>query len=170
MSLLKFKENIYIIVFFVLVLSVYLLFTFPLEISEIYNDKIRIMKVYDGDTVAVIIDGKHESVRLIGINSPEKRGPYTEEECYGNESTEYLKNLLLGQMVELKKDELSDNRDKYERLLRYIYLEDENINLKIIRDGQARLQYGFPHSLQNDFKATRDSARKNKLGLWGKCE
>ena len=169
MNLLKFKTNIYVIAFFALILSVYLLFVNPVEISEIYNDKIRIMKVYDGDTVAVNIDGQHESVRLIGIDSPETKGPYTEQECYGNESKEYLKKLLLGQMVELKSDKLSSDRDKYKRLLRYIYLDEENINLKIIQDGQARLQYGFPHSLQNEFKTARDLAKQNKLGLWSEC-
>lgn len=88
-------------------------------------------RVIDGDTIEL---GNNERARLIGIDTPE-RG----EECY-EEAKQRLQRLVEGKTVEMEKD--LEDRDRYGRLLRYIYFENESINLKMVEEGYA---YAFPY-------------------------
>lgn len=84
----------------------------------------KVTKVVDGDTVAVDIDGVSETIRLIGINTPETKDPRKSVECFGIQASKKAEELLAGQLVELEKDETQDERDKYGRLLRYVKIKN----------------------------------------------
>jgi len=134
----------------------------------------EVIKVVDGDTVDVKINGKTERLRLIGINTPETVDPRKPVECFGREASAKAKELLLNQKVFLEADDTQDERDKYGRLLRYLYREDGLFyNLEIIKQGYAyEYTYQVPYIYQQQFKAAEDYARENKLGLWaeGACQ
>lgn len=129
----------------------------------------EIMKVIDGDTVQVKINGKSEVVRLIGIDTPESVDPRKPVQCFSIEATQRAKELLpTGKRVTLESDPTQGDKDKYNRLLRYIFLEDgTNFSKSMISDGYAH-EYTFqvPYRYMEVFKETETEAREAKRGLW----
>lgn len=105
-----------------------------------YKYKAVVTKVYDGDTITVDIDlgfgiiMKKQSIRLYGINTPEIKG---EERPKGLEARDYLSNLVLNKEINL--ETIKDKKGKYGRILGIIWLEHENINDKLIREGYAKI-------------------------------
>lgn len=137
-------------------------------------DTYDVVKVTDGDTIDVLINGKIERLRLIGIDTPETVDPRKPVQCFGVEASNKAKTVLTGKKVSLESDSTQGERDKYGRLLRYVFLEDgTNFNLMMIREGYANeYTYRVPYKYQSTFKqAQKDAEAKNK-GLWdsGVCE
>jgi len=132
----------------------------------------KVTAVADGDTLNVKTKNGKERVRLIGIDAPETKKQDKKAECYANKSYEFLKNLTLHKQVILKKDPFGEDKDIYDRLLRYVFLADgTNLNAEIIKQGFAPLYYkNNTHAYASDFKAYEKQAKKNKIGLWGKCD
>lgn len=128
----------------------------------------KVTKVVDGDTIDVDIDGEIERLRLIGINTPETVDPRKSVECFGREASNKAKELLLNQFVTLEADSSQGERDRYGRLLRYVYLPDEtNFNLYMIKAGYANeYTYSKPYRYQTRFKLAEQEARLLKRGLW----
>ena len=133
----------------------------------------KVTSIVDGDTIKVQQNGVVNTVRLIGINTPETKDPRKEVECFGAEATLHLKNLIENKSVQLESDSTQGDTDRYGRLLRYVFLDDgTNINLKMIEDGYAyEYTYSKPYYYQNDFIEAEEYARENQLGFWGgTCE
>jgi len=134
----------------------------------------KVIKVVDGDTIAVDISGVSEIIRLIGINTPEAVDPRKPVECFGIEASNKAKELLSGKLVALEKDNSQDERDKYGRLLRYARTKEGLFyNLEIIKQGYGyEYTYNTPYKYQSEFKEAENNARTKKLGLWadGACE
>ena len=128
---------------------------------------IEVTKVVDGDTIKT----EQGTIRLIGIDTPETVDPRKEVQCLGPEASNKLKELLEGQKVRLEKD-ISDT-DRYDRLLRYVYLEDGTfINELMVREGFASASSYPPDIKHQDlFREAEESARSNEWGLWsGICD
>jgi micrococcal nuclease len=129
--------------------------------------------VVDGDTVRVRFAGRRgtESVRLIGIDTPETHGPGGLRECYGQEASVRTAGLLpQGTEVRLVRDE--EARDRYGRLLAYVYRarDDLFVNLSLAREGYAAALSIEPNTAHRDeLVAAVDRARAGGLGLWGAC-
>ena len=131
--------------------------------SNIY----RVESVVDGDTIKVTYEGALTSVRLIGVNTPETVDPRKSVECFGREASNYLKQKLEGQTVVLEADASQTDRDKYNRLLRYVYLNGADVNLDIIQHGYGyEYTYNIPYNKQAEYKAAQAAAESNKAGLW----
>lgn len=128
----------------------------------------RVVKVVDGDTLDVDIDGKIERLRLIGINTPETVDPRKEIQCFGIEASNKAKELLSGQFVSLESDSTQGDRDKYKRLLRYVILQDgTNFNKYMISEGFAHeYTYDEAYVYQAEFKQAQEDARNAGKGLW----
>lgn len=137
------------------------------------NDTI-VTRVVDGDTLEVVISGKKEKVRAIGINTPETVDPRKKVECFGKEASEKAKSLLLNQKVHLKSDPSQADYDKHGRLLRYIFLEDgSDFGLQMVGQGYAyEYTYDTPYESQEEYRLAQQEAEKLRLGLWGEngCE
>ncbi len=129
----------------------------------------RVVSVSDGDTIKVMMDKKIETVRLIGVDTPETVDPRRPVQCYGREASNFTKKSLSNQNVKLESDVLSGDRDKYKRLLRYVFLEDgQNFNQVLIEDGYGH-EYTYnsiPYKYQEIFKKSEINARENSRGLW----
>ena len=136
--------------------------------NENKGELYRVINVIDGDTIDVEINGKKERVRLIGINTPETVDPRKKVECFGVEASNKAKSILYGQSVYLEFDPSQGERDKYNRLLRYVFLPDgTNFNLSMIKEGYAyEYTYNLPYKYQKEFKEAERYARENKIGLW----
>lgn len=128
----------------------------------------QVVRVVDGDTVRVLLNGEEKTVRLIGLNTPETVDPRREVECFGKEASNRAKELLTGQSITLEQDETQGNTDKYDRLLRYIRLADGRIfNQVMIEEGYAyEYTYDLPYKYQAEFKQAQTEAQNAKRGLW----
>lgn len=126
----------------------------------------------DGDTIAVNMNGTVETIRFIGIDTPETHKPNTPVQCYGPAAAAHTQSLIknAGGKVRLGSDPESTNRDRYNRLLRYVYLPDgTNVNEVNIQQGYAFYYPYFPFSKSNQFAADEQAAMSKHLGLWGAC-
>ncbi len=140
----------------------------PKENEPQLSDLYEVIEVVDGDTIKVSIDGKTETLRLIGIDTPETKDPRKPVQCFGQEASNNAKKLLEGKKVRLESDESQSARDKYDRLLRYVYLEDgTSYNKQIIADGYAHeYTYDTPYKYQQEYKQAQKDAEANNKGLW----
>ena len=131
---------------------------------------IPVTRVVDGDTLVVLIDGKEEKIRMIGINAPESVDPRRKVECFGKEASAELHMLLDGKSVELVADATQDDRDKYDRLLRYVILADgTDINAAMVKEGFAyEYTYRLPYERQKEYKQLQIDAETSGKGLWAK--
>ncbi|WP_400163975.1 thermonuclease family protein [Brevibacillus sp. TJ4] len=122
-----------------------------------------VKRVIDGDTVEL---ENGERVRLIGVDTPETVKPNSPVEPYGKEASEYTKKQLTGQTVTLRFD--VEPRDKYDRLLAYVYLPDGTFyNEQLVREGYARIMTIPPNVAYADlFLEAEREARENDRGLW----
>jgi endonuclease YncB( thermonuclease family) len=125
----------------------------------------EVTRVVDGDTVKVKVDGKEESIRIIGIDSPEST---TSTECFGAEASAKAKEFLEGKWVQLEKDDSQSERDKYSRLLRYVWFDNgTDFGRRMIEEGYAHeYTYNVPYNKQAQYKTTYEEAKNTKRGLW----
>jgi len=130
----------------------------------------RVIQFDDGDTIQVDMEGKKETIRFIGVDTPETHDPRKPVQCFGKSAAEFTKNLIGQNRVRLAADLTNSNRDRYQRLLRYVYLPDGTlVNQKIISEGYGFALVGFPFTKMEEFKASEKYARENNKGLWGGC-
>jgi micrococcal nuclease len=138
--------------------------------EPIKSELCEVVNVVDGDTIKVNINGATETLRLIGIDTPETVDPRKPVQCFGKEASNKAKEILTGKKVRLEADSTQDERDKYNRLLRYVYLEDGTFfNKLMIEEGYAH-EYTYqsnPYKYQTEFKEAEKNARESKKGLWG---
>lgn len=131
----------------------------------------RVTEVVDGDTIRVNMNGHPETVRFIGIDTPETHHPNKAVQCFGQAAADYTKRVLGASTVRLESDPLNTNRDRYDRLLRYVYLPDGTlVNAKIIEDGYGFSYTSFPFSKTDQFNLLEQQARQANRGLWGDCQ
>lgn len=130
-----------------------------------------VVSVSDGDTFTVEVGGAKEKVRLIGVDTPETKHPTKGVQCWGPEASDFTKSVLTkGTRVRLVRD--IEARDRYGRLLAYVYLADTNVffNLELVRLGFARPYPFEPNTThESDFAAAAWEARDADRGLWGAC-
>ncbi len=122
-------------------------------------------RVVDGDTIEVEIEGQEYIVRYIGIDTPETVHPSQPVEYMGKEASAKNKELVLNKKVQLEKD-ITD-KDKYGRLLRYVYVDDVMVNQELVRLGYASV-YTYPPDVKYVYKfmQAESEAKTNKRGLW----
>lgn len=137
-----------------------------------------VVRVVDGDTFEL---SDKSRVRLLGIDTPEVHDSEKLErdaessgqdvktiKRLGKIASDYVKSIVEGKRVRLERDPKNDDKDKYGRLLRYVYLEDGTcINAKIIKDGYAQVFDKFEISKIDEFRKLQKEARENNRGLWG---
>ena len=128
-------------------------------------------EVVDGDTIIVAVDGRSETVRLLGIDTPEKAGGPRPAECFGDEATAYASQLLpRGSTVLLSRDR--ESRDQYGRLLAYVFRADDQlfVNLAMVRGGFATALFFAPNTtFERDFERAANQARRDWQGFWPTC-
>jgi micrococcal nuclease len=125
----------------------------------------QVVEVIDGDTIKVTVQGRIETVRYIGIDSPETNHPTKGLESGGREASEVNRQLVARQQVRLELD--VQERDRYGRLLAYVYVGDQMINAELVRRGYAQATTVPPNvRYQDQFVKVQREAREQKRGLW----
>lgn len=126
-----------------------------------------IVSVVDGDTARALVDGQEESVRYIGIDTPEV-DPSIGVECFGDEASGRNKELVEDETVRLVFD--AERRDRYDRLLAYVYAGDTFVNAELVRGGFATtLEIAPNDSRAGLFDRLEQEASNAGRGLWGQC-
>ena len=137
------------------------------EVAGSTAELFEVIKVIDGDTISIRKGGSTETVRFIGINAPETG------QCFTNEATQKLKNILAGGLVGLELDPSQGERDKYDRLLAYVFNESgTNTAGALIEGGFAKeYTYSRAYKYQTEFKTAQANAQAGEKGLWaqGAC-
>lgn len=139
-----------------------------------------ITKCADGDTCTAVTNGVEETIRMIGIDTPESVHPSKPVECYSLEASNYTKQELVGKMVILEDDKTQESTDKYGRSLRYIYYnkvckingdcQADFFNLNVIKKGYGKeYTYSKAYKYQAAFKDAQEQAKNSSAGLWGAC-
>jgi micrococcal nuclease len=134
------------------------------------NELYQVTEVKDGDTFNVKIGRHVETVRMLGIDTPETVDPRKPIQCYGKAASDETKHLLTEQSVRLKLNPDREEKDKYGRYLAYVFLGDVFVNEQLLKEGYAReYTFGTPYQHQREFREIEKEAKKNKKGLWGAC-
>jgi micrococcal nuclease len=130
----------------------------------------RVVKFDDGDTIVVDMNGTQEKIRFIGVDTPETHDPRKAVQCFGQAAATYTKQLIGDNPVRLEADSLSSNRDRYNRLLRYVYLPDGRlVQAELIKNGYGFAYTGFPFTKSDKFVQYQREAREGNRGLWKDC-
>jgi micrococcal nuclease len=130
----------------------------------------RVMRVVDGDTIQVQLGAGREKVRYIGIDTPETKDPRGPVQCFGREAADFNARLVGGRRVRLVRD--VEERDRYGRLLAYVYRERDGL---FVNAELARLGYAQPLAIAPDvrfagrFAGLAHDAREQGRGLWAAC-
>lgn len=142
--------------------------SFLLPTSAFAQEQGTVTSVVDGDTFKVEIDGSVETVRIIGIDTPETVHPSKPVQCFGREASAALKEVLDGEEVTLEKNP-AEERDKYGRLLRYVHIDGVDIGASMIEEGFAYSYKQYPHPRLEEYNTLEKEAREESRGLWGSC-
>ena len=130
----------------------------------------EVSRFVDGDTIVVDMQGKAEKVRFIGVDTPETHKPNTPVQCYGPAAAAHTKAVIGNNRVRLESDSLSTDRDRYDRLLRYVYLPDNTlVNENLIQNGYGFYYPYFPFTKAEQFATAQQAAQASLKGLWGNC-
>ncbi len=129
-----------------------------------------VVAVVDGDTIMVGFGTHDETVRLLGVDTPESVDPSRPRQCFGEEATERLRDLLpVGTRVRLEID--VEARDRYGRLLAYVFVGDQMANETLLAEGFGALSVYEPNSTyRRRLSRAEQTARTRLAGLWSACE
>ena len=128
----------------------------------------RVVRVVDGDTIHVQLDGRRENVRYIGVDTPESVKPGTPVQCFAKRAGAFNRRLVAGERVRLVLD--AEHRDRYGRLLAYVYTGRTMVNAALVREGYADVLTVPPNVRYAErFRRLANEARLRGTGLWGSC-
>jgi len=132
------------------------------------RESARVIRVIDGDTILVDLNGRQERVRYIGVDTPETVAPDRPPGCFGQEASRANKDLVEGKVVQMERD--VSERDRFDRLLRYVYVDGAFVNEELIRQGYGTVVTFPPDVRENGrFRALEREARETGRGLWAAC-
>lgn len=145
---------------------VLLLFLFPIVTEA--KDKVTLSKCVDGDTARFILKDEEIKVRFLGINAPEIASSTKEAEPYGNKSKDYVCNRLKkAEKIELEYEPNTDKKDKYDRYLAYVFVDDKLLEVDILKKGYAEVKYADKDfKYYNELIKAEEKAKKNKAGIY----
>jgi micrococcal nuclease len=131
----------------------------------------RVVRVVDGDTVKVRLANQTEVVRYIGVDTPESVKPGVPVQCFAHQASAFNRRLVAGKRVRLRLG--PEHRDRYGRLLAYVFLRGRKstlVNARLVEQGYART-LAIPPNTQLAVKlgALERRAKRRRLGLWGRC-
>lgn len=132
----------------------------------------RVIRVVDGDTIIVDYYGKAEKVRLLCVDTPESVHPDpSRNEPMGKVASDYARARLERQRVDLE-FEGDRQRDRYNRLLAYVFIERQNFNIELVREGLSPYytRFGTSQKYDSAFRAAEKFARENKKGIWATAD
>ncbi len=134
-------------------------------------DSATVVEVIDGDTAVVEISSRRETVRFLGVDTPETKHPEKPVECFGPEAEAFTRSLLPpGTELRLERD--VEARDRYDRLLVYVHRVEDGlfVNRELVEQGYAEVLVIEPNTAyESTLRAAASRARAERRGLWSAC-
>jgi micrococcal nuclease len=128
----------------------------------------RVVDVLDGDTIVVARGTSRDTIRLLGIDTPETHHPTKPVQCFGPEASDYTSRRLSGKVVRLEDD--VETHDIYGRHLAYVYVDGRRFDDELLEKGYARLLVIEPnHAHARTMLDEELDAKRHRRGLWGEC-
>ena len=142
---------------------------FCINVNASNKFSVKLDKCIDGDTARFFINGESKTVRFLSINAPEIAHDDIAEEFYGKESSEYVcKVLKRSKKIKLQYDPKSDKTDKYDRVLAWVYVDNDLLQKELVKKGYAEVKYVYDDYLySNELKDLEIKAKDKKIGMWG---
>jgi endonuclease YncB( thermonuclease family) len=139
--------------------------------NTVKSDSYKVLEVYDGDTIQVQTENGPEKVRFSGINAPETTKPGVVGMCMADEATKRTRELIgSSKRVILTPDSRQTNRDRYNRLLRYVSNDqNQDINLMLVQEGLAPVMKGFEAEKKTAYLKAEAEAKRQGLGVWSEA-
>lgn len=150
------------------IILIFLLFFIPTTVLGNNKVNVNFSKCIDGDTAKFLMNGKEIKVRFLAIDTPETNHPTKDEEPYGKEASDYTCNKLKNSNnIVLEFDPKSDRKDKYDRYLAWIFVDDSLLQEELIKKGLAQVKYAYSdYKYLDDLYDAQDQAKNNKIGIW----
>lgn len=144
---------------------IFILFTNPASAKG----EVEFAKCVDGDTIRVILEGKEEIVRFLAVDTPETKHPQKGEEPFGKEASKYTcDSVKNAKTLKIEYDPSSDERDNYNRVLAWIWVDDSLLQASLIEKGYAKVAYLYGDYIYTDALLELEAtAKTNKVGIWG---
>ncbi|AFQ57695.1 endonuclease [Bacillus subtilis subsp. subtilis] len=126
-------------------------------------------RAIDGDTIKVIYNGKKDTVRYLLVDTPETKKPNSCVQPYGEDASKRNKELVNSGKLQLEFDK-GDRRDKYGRLLAYVYVDGKSVQETLLKEGLARVAYVYEPNTKyiDQFRLDEQEAKSDKLSIWSK--
>lgn len=128
------------------------------------ESEVTLVSCVDGDTAQVMLAGKKERVRFIAIDAPELKS----NDFYSKEAADYTcSQLKNAKNISLEFDPLADDRDKFDRLIAWVYVDDQLLQSSLVEKGYAKVRYIYDDYLYVDqLNVLQKNAKSKKIGLW----
>lgn len=128
---------------------------------------VKLVSTTDGDTIRVMYNGKDEPVRYLLIDTPETNHPRLGKQPFGDEAKERNRELVNSGNLTIEFD-VGEKRDKYDRLLAYVYVDGKSVQETLVREGLARVAYVYPPNTRylTPYEEAQNLARSEKIGIW----
>lgn len=157
------KKIIFLIVIFL---------SLNINVNASSKEEVEFSKCVDGDTIKVLLNEKERTVRMLAVDTPESVHPTKGVEYYGKEASDFTCNIVTNaKKIELEYDDNSDKEDKYDRLLAWVFVDDELLQDKLIQGGYAEVAYLYGDykytSLLQDHQAVVET---KEIGIWNMVE
>lgn len=139
-----------------------------ISIVEAKTITVKFKKCVDGDTATFMYKNEELKARFLAIDTPETKHPTKGEEPFGKEASEYTCNSLKNaNVIKLEYDKNSDELDKYDRHLVWVFIDDKLLQKELISKGLAKVAYLYgDYKYTEELKETEKIAKKNKIGIW----
>ncbi|MGG3625492.1 thermonuclease family protein [Bacillus gobiensis] len=128
---------------------------------------VDLIQTVDGDTIKVMYNGKEETVRYLLIDTPETKDPNSCMQPFGQNASDRNKQLVNSEKLEIEFD-VGERKDKYGRLLAYVYADGKSVQETLLKEGLARVAYVYPPNTRylDQFQSAESSAKNNRTAIW----
>jgi len=164
------KKTISLMIFSIIKKLLIFSFLLPIIVFANTKEKVKFVKCVDGDTAKFERNNKVFTLRFLAVNTPETKSPKKGVEFYGKEASNYTCNRLKeAKTIEIEYDNQSDRKDRYNRNLGWVFLDDKLLQKDLVENGYAKVDYIYgKYKYVDELKELEKKAKNSKKGLWQK--
>lgn len=154
------------------ILLILIIILMPINVFASEKQEVKFSSCVDGDTARFIMNKEEIKVRFLAIDTPETNHPKKGEEPYGREAKEYTCNKITNaSKIELEFDDNSDKKDKYNRYLAWVFVDDSLLQSELVLNGYARVAYLYgDYKYKDILNENMEKAKKDEVGIFSKVD
>lgn len=154
------------------ILLILIIILMPINVFASEKQEVKFSSCVDGDTARFIMNKEEIKVRFLAIDTPETNHPKKGEEPYGREAKEYTCNKITNaSKIELEFDDNSDKKDKYNRYIAWVFVDDSLLQSELVLNGYARVAYLYgDYKYKDILNENMEKAKKDEVGIFSKVD